>query len=90
MYCRDIPEESVQSGILEDDFLFGYVIEGYQYLTIEDVLSITAENDLTYFDIENVEMIQRIFQEYADFTKPLVRIGRKKCVNRPDLNSNES
>lgn len=90
MYCRDIPEESVQSGILEDDFLFGYVIEGYQYLTIEDVLSITAENDLTYFDIENVEMIQRIFQEYADFTKPLVRIGQKKCVNRPDLNFNES
>ena len=90
MYCRDIPEESVQSGILEDDFLFGYVIEGYQYLTIEDVLSITAENDLTYFDIENVEMIQRIFQEYADFTKLLVRIGREKCVIRPDLNSNES
>lgn len=53
-------------------------------------MSITAENDLTYFDIENAEMIQKIFQEYADFTKPLVRIGRKKCVNRPDLNSNES
>lgn len=53
-------------------------------------MSITAENDLTYFDIENVEMIQTIFQEYTDFTKLLVRIGRKKCVNRPDLNFNES
>lgn len=53
-------------------------------------MSITAENDLTYFDIENAEMIQRIFQEYADFTKYLVRIGQKKCVNHPDLNSNES
>lgn len=86
MYCRDIPEESVQSGILEDDFLFGYVIEGYQYLTIEDVLSITAENDLTYFDIENVEMIQRIFQEYADFTKSLVRIGQRKHIEESELN----
>lgn len=86
MYCRDIPEESVQSGILEDDFLFGYVIEGYQYLTIEDVLSITAENDLTYFDIENAEMIQRIFQEYTDFTKPLVRIGQQKHIEESELN----
>lgn len=86
MYCRDIPEESVQSGILEDDFLFGYVIEGYQYLTIEDVLSITAENDLTYFDIENVEMIQRIFQEYADFTKLLVRMGQQKRIEESELN----
>ena len=86
MYCRGIPEESIRSGILEDDFLFGYVIEGYQYLTIEDVLSITAENDLTYFDIENVKMIQRIFQEYADFTKPLVRIGQKKCIKESELN----
>ena len=50
------------------------MIEGYQYLTIEDVLSITAENDLTYFDIENTEMVQRIFHEYTDFTKPLVEI----------------
>lgn len=86
MYCRGIPEESVQSGILEDDFLFGYVIEGYQYLTIEDVLSITAENDLTYFDIENTEMIQRIFQEYADFTKPLVKIGQRKRIEESGLN----
>lgn len=66
--------------------MFGYVIEGYQYLTIEDVLSITAGNDLTYFDIENVEMIQRIFQEYADFTKHLVRIGREKCIKESELN----
>lgn len=86
MYCRGIPEESVQSGVLEDDFLFGYIIEGYQYLTIEDVLSITAENDLTYFDIENVEMIQRIFQEYADFTKPLVKIGQRKRIEESGLN----
>ena len=86
MYCRGIPEESIQSGILEDDFLFGYVIKGYQYLTIEDVLSITAENDLTYFDIENVEMIQRIFQEYADFTKPLVRIDQRKFIEESELN----
>lgn len=86
MYCRDIPEESVQSGILEDDFLFGYVIEGYQYLTIEDVLSITAENDLTYFDIENTEMIHRIFQEYADFTKPFVKIGNQNHIEKAKLN----
>lgn len=66
--------------------MFGYVIEGYQYLTIEDVLSITAENDLTYFDIENAEMIQKIFQEYADFTKPLVRIGQQKCIEESELN----
>ena len=86
MYCRGIPEESIQSGILEDVFLFGYVIEGYQYLTIEDVLSITAENDLTYFDIENAEMIQRIFQEYADFTKPFVKIGQRKRIEESGLN----
>lgn len=49
-------------------------------------MSITAENDLTYFDIENAEMIQRIFQEYADFTKPLVRIGQKKCIKESELN----
>ena len=81
MYCRDIPEESIQSGILEDDFLFGYVIEGYQYLTIEDVLSITVKNDTTYFDIENVEVIQKIFQEYTDFTKPLVKITERKYMS---------
>ena len=86
MYCRDIPEESVRSGILEDDFLFGYVIEGYQYLTIEDVLSITAENDLTYFDIENAEMIQRIFQEYTDFAKPFVEIGNQNHIEKAKLN----
>ena len=86
MYCRDIPEESIQSGILEDDFLFGYVIEGYQYLTIEDVLSITAENDLTYFDIENTEMIQRIFHEYTDFTKPFVEIGNQNHIGKAKLN----
>lgn len=82
MYCRDIPEESIQSGILEDDFLFGYVIEGYQYLTIEDVLSITVKNDTTYFDIENVEVIQKIFQEYTDFTKPLVKITEQKHIGK--------
>lgn len=82
MYCRDIPEETIQSGILEDDFLFGYVIEGYQYLTIEDVLSITAKNDTTYFDIENVEVIQKIFQEYTDFTKPLVKIVEQKHIGK--------
>lgn len=82
MYCRDIPEESIQSGILEDDFLFGYVIEGYQYLTIEDVLSITVKNDTTYFDIENVEVIQKIFQEYTDFTKPLVKITERKYIGK--------
>lgn len=86
MYCRGIPEESIQSGVLEDDFLFGYIIEGYQYLTIEDVLSITAENDLTYFNIENVEMIQRIFQEYADFTKPFVEIGNQNHIEKAKLN----
>lgn len=82
MYCRDIPEESIQSGILEDDFLFGYVIEGYQYLTIEDVLSITVKNDTTYFDIENVEVIQKIFQEYTDFTNPLVKIAKQKYIGK--------
>lgn len=82
MYCRDIPEESIQSGILEDDFLFGYVIKGYQYLTIEDVLSITAKNDMTYFNIENVEVIQKIFQEYTDFTKPLVKITEQKYIGK--------
>lgn len=82
MYCRDIPEEAIQSGILEDDFLFGYVIEEYQYLTIEDVLSITAKNDTTYFDIKNVEMIQRIFQEYTDFTKPLVKVAEQKYIGK--------
>lgn len=84
MYCRDIPEEAIQSGILEDDFLFGYVIEGYQYLTIEDVLSITAKNDTTYFDIKNIKVIQKIFQEYTDFTKPLVKIAEQKHI-RKDL-----
>ena len=49
-------------------------------------MSITAENDLTYFDIENVEMIQRIFQEYADFTKPLVKIGQRKRIEESELN----
>lgn len=84
MYCRDIPEESIQSGILEDDFLFGYVIEGYQYLTIEDVLSITAKNDTTYFDIENVKVIQKIFQEYIEFTAPLAKIAEQEHI-RKDL-----
>lgn len=69
---------------MEDDFLFGYVIEGYQYLTIEDVLSITAKNDTTYFDIKNVEVIQKIFQEYTDFTKPFVKIAEQKHI-RKDL-----
>lgn len=82
MYCRDIPEEAIQSGILEDDFLFGYVIEGYQYLTIEDVLSITVKNDTTCFDIENVEVIQKIFQEYTEFTKPLVKITEQKYIGK--------
>lgn len=82
MYCRGIPEETIQSGILEDDFLFGYVIEGYQYLTIEDVLSITVKNNTTYFDIENVEVIQKIFQEYTDFTKPLVKITKQKYIGK--------
>lgn len=82
MYYRDIPEEAIQSGILEDDFLFGYVIEGYQYLTIEDVLSITAKNDTTYFDIENFEVIQKVLQEYTDFTKPLVRIAEQKYIGK--------
>lgn len=82
MYCRDIPEESIQSGILEDDFLFGYIIEGYQYLTIEDVLSITAKNDTTYFDIENVKVIQKIFQEYIEFTAPLVKITEQKYIGK--------
>jgi len=86
LYCRGIPEESIQSEVLEDDFLFGYIIEGYQYLTIEDVLSITAENDLTYFDIENVEMIQRIFQEYADFTKPFMKLGNQNRIEKAKLN----
>lgn len=86
MCCRGIPEESIQSGILEDDFLFGYVIEGYQYLTIEDVLSITAENDLTYFDIENTETIQQIFHEYTDFTKPFVEIGNQNLIGKVKLN----
>ena len=82
MYCRDIPEESIQSGILEDDFLFGYVIEGYQYLTIEDALSITAKNDTTYFDIENVKVIQKIFQEYIEFTAPLAKIAEQKHIGK--------
>ena len=82
MYCRDIPEESIQSGILEDDFLFGYVIEGYQYLTTEDVLSITAKNDTTYFDIENVKVIQKIFQEYIEFTAPLAKIAEQKYIGK--------
>ena len=82
MYCRDIPEESIQSGILEDDFLFGYIIEGYQYLTIEDVLSITAKNDTTYFDIENVKVIQKIFQEYIEFTAHLVKIAKQKYIGK--------
>lgn len=82
MYCRDIPEETIQSGILEDDFLFGYVIEGYQYLTIEDVLSITAKNDTTYFDIENVKVIQKIFQEYIEFTAPLAKIAEQKRIGK--------
>lgn len=82
MYCRDIPEEAIQSGILEDDFLFGYIIEGYQYLTIEDVLSITAKNDTTYFDIENVKVIQKIFQEYIEFTAPLAKIAEQKHIGK--------
>lgn len=82
MYCRDIPEEAIQSGILEDDFLLGYVIEGYQYLTIEDVLSITAKNDTTYFDIENVKVIQKIFQEYIEFTAPLAKIAEQKHIGK--------
>ena len=82
MYCRDIPEESIQSGILEEDFLFGYVIEGYQYLPIEDVLSITAKNDTTYFDIENVKVIQKIFQEYIEFTAPLAKIAEQKHIGK--------
>lgn len=67
---------------MEDDFLFGYVIGGYQYLTIEDVLSITVKNDTTYFDIENVEVIQKIFQEYTEFTKPLVKITEQKYIGK--------
>lgn len=82
MYCRDIPEEAIQSGILEDDFLFGYVIKGYQYLTIEDVLSITVKNDMTYFDIENVKVIQKIFQEYIEFTAPLAKIAEQKHIGK--------
>lgn len=62
------------------------MIEGYQYLTIEDVLSITAENDLTYFDIENTEMIQRIFYEYKDFTKPFMEIGNQNHTGKAKLN----
>lgn len=49
-------------------------------------MSITAENDLTYFDIENAEMIQRIFQEYADFTKPFVEIGNQNHIEKAKLN----
>lgn len=67
---------------MENDFLFGYVIEGYQCLTIEDVLSITAKNDTTYFDIKNIKVIQKIFQEYTDFTKPLVKIAKQKYIGK--------
>ena len=49
-------------------------------------MSITAENDLTYFDIENTEMIHRIFQEYADFTKPFVEIGNQNHIEKAKLN----
>lgn len=49
---------------------------------IEDVLSITAKNDTSYFDIENVEVIQKIFQEYTDFTKPLVKIAEQKHIGK--------
>lgn len=66
------------SGILDEDFWFGYIIEGYQYLTIEDVLSITDKNDVTYFDIENMGIIQKIFHEYVEFTKPLLEITEDK------------
>lgn len=80
-FCKGIPEEAIQSGIVEDDFWFGYIFEGYQYLTIEDVLSITAKNDMTYFDIEDVKTIQKIFQEYVEFTQPLVQIAEEKTQN---------
>ena len=62
--------------------MFGYIIEGYQYLTIEDVLSITAKNDTTYFDIENVKVIQKIFQEYIEFTAPLAKIAEQKHIGK--------
>lgn len=62
--------------------MFGYIIEGYQYLTIEDVLSITAKNDTTYFDIENVKVIQKIFQEYIEFTAPLAKIAEQKHIEK--------
>ena len=72
-YCKDIPEETILSGMVSDTFQFGYVIEGYEYLTIEDVFYITIKDDRTYFDIESRTAIRKIFSEYIEFTKPLVK-----------------
>ena len=36
---------------------------------------------MTYFDIEDVKTIQKIFQEYGEFTQPLVQIAEEKTQN---------
>lgn len=36
---------------------------------------------MTYFDIEDVKTIQKIFQEYVEFTMPLVQIAEEKTQN---------
>ena len=38
-----------------------------------DVLYITIKDDRTYFDIESRTAIRKIFSEYIEFTKPLVK-----------------
>lgn len=36
---------------------------------------------MTYFDIEDVKTIQKIFQEYVEFTQSLVQIAEEKTQN---------
>lgn len=36
---------------------------------------------MTYFDIEDVKTIQKIFQEYVEFAQPLVQIAEEKTQN---------
>lgn len=58
-----------------DTFHVEPIIEGYDILTMHDVLMITAERDDELYAIKDIHEIQNIYQEYIDFTEPLVQLG---------------
>ena len=61
-----------------DEFFADFIIDGFSFLTMDDVFCITYKNFDQIERIDNQNVIHEIFKEFKLFTKPLIKRGLTK------------